>query len=199
MAVDDIIGIQIHGRYQMQNIVNTIHYKITEQGSTEEHILQNTVDNWHFQNTAGWLARHIDTYSLMGLKAFSVTGDNKRPGIAHIDDPGVVTGTEVPSPVCRVITLYTDSDNYRRRGRVMLSGSETLQFMDADGSVTPAEIVLLQVLGVLLIADVEGGGDIVQPGLKPTELLPFEPFVSQLGRKTPSLIRSRRVRSFGIG
>lgn len=202
MAVLDIIGLQIHGRYQNQNIVNTIHYQITEQVSNENDVLQQLVDNWVFINRGAWIGRHIDTYTLMGLKGFSVTGDNKRPGIAHIADAGLVTGTEVPSPVCRVLTLYTNSDNYRRRGRVMLSGSETLQFEDSDGSVTAAEIVLMEVLGASLIVDIDGEGDNAQPGLAPVAgppALPFEAFTSVLGRKTPALIRSRRVRSFGIG
>lgn len=199
MAVDDIIGIQIHGRYQSQNIVNTIHYKITEQASNEDDVLSQLCSNWNLINTGAWTARHLDSYTFKGLKAFSLSGDNKRPGILHIDDPGLVTGTEVPSPICRVITLYTGSSNYRRRGRVMLSGSESLQFDIVDGSVTSAEITLMEVLGASLIVDIDGAGDSAQPGLAPTDVLPFEPFTSVLGRKTPALISSRRVRTFGIG
>lgn len=199
MAVDDIIGIQIHGRYQQQNIVNLIHYQITEQTFDEMTILGNLCVAWETANKTAWLARHIDTYSLMGLKAFSLTGDNKLPGIRHIDEAGAVVGTEAPSPLCRTLTLYTGSDNYRRRGRVMLSGSADTMFNDDDGAVTDAELTALVTLGTALLDDVGSGGNVCVPGLAPNGILPYERYIGVLARKTPALIRSRRVRGFSIG
>lgn len=199
MAVDDIIGIQVHGQYQMQNIVNVMHYKITEQVADDHDVLQQLALQWEIQNKATWLGRHIDTYSLMGLKAFSLTGENKRPGIVHIDEAGAIVGVESPSPLCRVITMYTQSENYRRRGRIMLSGSADAHFDDADGAVAAVEIALLTLLGQTLMADLDDGSEAAEPGLAPTAVLPFEKFTAVLARRTPACIRSRRVRGFAIG
>lgn len=199
MAVDDVIGIQIHGRYQMQNIVNVIHYQITEQVADDHDVLNSLCQGWESQNKVNWLARHLDSYRLMGLKGFSLTGNNKRPGIVHIDEAGSVVGTEEPSPVCRVITLYTDSSNYRRRGRVQLSGGDTTMFNDADGAVSDTELGFMAILGAALIADISNFGDVGDPGLAPSGVLPFEPYTDVLARRTPSLIRSRRIRGFSIG
>jgi hypothetical protein len=199
MAENDEIGVQIHGRYQDQNIVNVMHYKITAQAASEADILYTLALAWESLHGTTWLSRHLDTYSLMGVKLFSISGANKRPGIQHIDEPGLVTGTEEPAALCRVVTLYTGSDNYRRRGRIMLSGSEILQFNDDDGGVTNAEIILMEALGTALLAPVTSGANTMIPGLRHTAALPFEPYTSALGRKTPALIRSRRVRGFAIG
>lgn len=199
MAVDDIVGLQICGRYQQQNIVNTIHFKLNEQVSDEHDILDSLCAAWEAANKVPWLARHMDTYSLMGLKGFSLTGDNKKPGIVHIDEPGVIVTGECSSALCRTITLYTDSDNYRRRGRVMLSGSSADHFNNDDGAVTDAELVLMAVLAPYLVADLSAGGDTAEPGLAPTVTLPWERFTGTQARKTPAVIRSRRVRGFSIG
>lgn len=199
MAVSDIIGVQIHGRYQGQNIVNVMHYRITAQETGEDDILYDFALAWETTFKTTWLARHIDTYKLMGVKFFNLTGVNKRPGIQHIDDPGVVTGTETPSPVCRVVTLYTASTNFRRRGRLMLSGSEDLMFNDDDGGVTNTEITSMENFGTQLIANLVADADVCEPGLAPAGVLPFEPFTSAMGRKTPALLRSRRIRGFAIG
>lgn len=199
MAVDDIVGIRIVGRYQDQNIVNTIHFQITAQSSSELDILQSLTDQWLVQNGSTWRGRHIDTYRLVGIKGFSLSGPNKIPGITEDGTVGDVIGTEVPALVCRTITMYTASSNFRRRGRVMLSGGEIAQFETGDGSVTAAERALMGTLGALLINDVVAGGDSFTPGLAPTDVLPFEPFTGQLGRKTPSSVTSRRIRGFSIG
>lgn len=199
MAVDDIIGIQIHGRYQMQNIVNVMHYEVTEQTSDDHELLGQFCTQWETQHKSGWLARHIDSYSLMGLKGFSITGANKRPGIVHINDPGAIVGEEAPSPICRVVTLYTDSDNYRRRGRIMLSGSADAHFNDADGAVTDVELAAMVILGEALILPMTFSGNTTQPGLRPQGILTFEQFTAAQSRRTPACIRSRRVRGFSIG
>lgn len=199
MAVDDIVGIRIVGRFQSQNIVQTMHFKIITQDSMESTVLKALGDLWETTHKTAWLALHCDTYSLMGIRGFNKVGVNKRPGITHIDDPGVVALDELASPVCRTITLYTESDNYRRRGRLMLSGGTVNDLDVADGSVSGSMQAALTSLGSALIDNLVYAGDEFQPGLAPTALLPFEPFTSALGRLTPSLVRSRRVRAFLIG
>lgn len=199
MAVDDVIGIQIHGRYQMQNVVNVMQYKITEQTADNHELLGKMCLAWETSHKTVWLGRHIDSYRLMGLKGFSLTGLNKRPGLVHIDEAGSVVGVETPSPICRVITMYTDSPNYRRRGRVMLSGSEDTMFGDDDGAVVDAELALLAILGTALMADLDDGSNAAEPGLAPHGLLEFEKFTAVQARRTPACIRSRRVRGFSVG
>lgn len=199
MAANDIVGIHITGRYQAQNIVSTLHFKIKAQTVTDHEVLQTLVVAWDTAMTTAWLARHIDSYELVGLRGFSKSGNNKRPGLLAIGDPGIVTGEEVPSPVCRVITLYTDSTNYRRHGRVMLSGADTLMFNNDDGAVTTTEIAALAALAGLFTADVVDGGDEFEPCIPPTATLPFELITSALVRKTPACVRSRRVRNFSVG
>lgn len=199
MAVDDVIGIQIHGRYQMQNIVNIMHYKITTQTLDDHVILGSLCTQWETQHKTAWLARHIDSYRLMGLKGFSLTGANKRPGLVHIDEAGSIVGEEAPSPICRTITLYTDSDNYRRRGRLMLSGSADAHFHDDDGAVIDAELAFLVILGEALMIDLDTGSNAAEFGLASTALLPFEKITAVQARRTPACIRSRRVRGFSIG
>jgi len=199
MAVDDIVGVRIVGRYQQQNIVNTMHYKIIAQAVSEALVLQFLSDLWETSHKTAWLALHIDTYSLMGIRAFNKVGVNKKPGITHIDEAGGVALDEAPSPLCRTITLYTESDNYRRRGRLMLSGSNVSDFDDEDGAVTGSVIGSLQAFGSDVVENIDAGGTEFQPGLPPTDVLPWEPFTSALGRATPSLVRSRRVRGFSIG
>lgn len=199
MAVDDIVGVRVVGRYQSQNIVNTLHYKITAQTATEHEILQLLCAAWDATLSTQWVNRHIDTYELIGIKAFSKTGDNKRPGILDIGDAGAVVGEEVPSPICRVITLYTDSDNYRRHGRVMLSGGAVSMFNTDDGAVTAAEVTALETLADLLIDPITFDEEGVTPVIPPTDLLAVENITAALPRKTPACIRSRRVRGFSIG
>lgn len=199
MAVDDYVGISVVGRYQMQNIVNTMHYKITEQVAGENTILYSLCEAWVTALETPWVARHIDTYTLEGLRAFSKSGSNKRPGILSLGTSGAVVGSEVSSPLCRVITMYTDADNYRKRGRVMLSGCDTTMFNDDDGAVSAAEITALGALEGLLVGDIDNAGDTFSPYLLPVGEDPGESIVSALARKTPALIRSRRVRGFTIG
>jgi hypothetical protein len=199
MAVDDIVGCRVVGRYMDQNIVNTFHYQIINQAAGEDAILQALSDAWETTNKSDWLARHSDDYSLIGVRAFGVTGVNKVPGITHIDDPGDVVEPEALSPICRTITLYTESDNHRRRGRVMLSGSTAGMFDPSDGTVTLVEIAALVPLAILLTTLLTSGGNSFQPGLPPSGELPWEPYTGYKARLTPSVIRSRRVRGLMIG
>ena len=203
MADGDVIGIRIVGRFQGQNIVSTMHYEITHQTITDHQILQIFSDAWSAKFSAAWLLRHIDSYELIGLKAFSLTGGNKVPGRTIVETAGGVIGVETPSPLCRVITLYTDSDNHWRRGRVQLSGSADDMFNDADGAVSEAEITALGTLADLLIDGVESDEETFAPclpagtGVGGPYLL--EPITAALVRRTPACIRSRRVKGFAIG
>ena len=199
MAVDDYIGIHVVGRYQSQNIVNTLHYRITAQTVTDHQFLLLFCAQWEATLSAMWLARHIDTYELIGLKAFSKSGENKRPGILAIGANGDVVGSEVPSPICRTITLYTDALNYRKRGRVMISGCDTLMFNDSDGAVTSTEITALATLADGLIDPISFDEEAVAPYLLPVGIVDGEPITAALPRKTPAVVRSRRVRGFAIG
>lgn len=199
MAVGDICTLRIVGRYQQQNIVNVMHYAITEQGSSELEVLENLLALWDTANQAAWVARHIDSYELIGTKAFGLTGAAKTPAFDPVGVSGAVVGTEEPAALCRTITLYTESAKHRRRGRIMLSGGAADMFSVVDGAVIGTEIVLLEVLGALLIQDLFGGGDTFQPCIPPAGVDPFEPIVDMKARVTPSLIKTRRVRQFSIG
>lgn len=199
MAQGDTVILRVVGRYQGQNIVNNLHYMITDQESAETQILQNLCAAWNTAIPTTWLARHIDTYTLVGIKAFNKTGPIKVPGFLSIDSPGVVVGVETPSPVCRTITLYTASINYRRRGRIMLSGSADGMFNDDDGAVTTSEVDSLTALGQLLNSTLQSGNDAWVLAIPPTDLLPNEVITSVRGRTTPSVIRSRRIRQFLVG
>lgn len=199
MAQTDEVTLRVVGRYQAQNIVNTLVYRIVDQAVSELNVLTELLDQWDTNIKAGWLARHLDTYELVGLKAFNKTGPAKTPAFLSIGTAGSVVGEEIPSPVCRTITLYTASTNHRRRGRVMLSGTAVAQIDTDDGSVTTAEIALLDVLGTLLIAPLGAAGDTFQLGIGSTDILNFEDAVDAKGRETPSIVTSRRIRQFLIG
>lgn len=199
MAVDDIVGVRVVGRYQQQNIVNTLHYRISAQTVTDHQILQLLADAWVLAFEAMWVARHIITYELVGVKAFSKSGDNKLPGIATVGTFGDVVGDELPSSVCRVITLYTDSSNYRRHGRVMLSGTAVTMLEDTDGAVTGTEITALGSLKDELIDPIVSDEEAWVPVIPPSGVLPVEDITASLARKTPASITSRRVRGFLIG
>lgn len=199
MAVNDEFTLRVVGRYQDQNVVNTLSYEIVTQASAEQDILTAFLVLWETANKVLWLGRHIDTYSLIGLKAFAKGGEPKTPSFLSIDEAGSVVGTEFPSSICRTITLYSNSANTRRRGRVMLSGSESAQFDTLDGSVTGAEVALLNTLGASLVAGLSGGGDDARLILPSTDILPVVPIVDVQARITPSSVTSRRVRQFLIG
>lgn len=199
MAATDVSLIRIVGRYQQQNIVNTLHYQHYAQTSTEEDVLEDFITAWSTANETAWLACHIDSYELIGYKAFRVTGAAKIPAYENRAQNGTVAGEEVPSNVCRTVTLYTASANHRRRGRVMLSGSEASMFNITDGSVTVAAVAILQTLGDLLDTRVETGGDAFDLCLPATATLPVELVTKSVGRVTPSAVKSRRVSQYLIG
>lgn len=200
MAIDDVSVLRIVGRYQQQNCVSSLHYQHTAQVDHDElDTLGEFITAWATACETAWLAAHIDTYELIGYKAFRVTGAAKVPAYQNRGFNGTVAGEEVPSNVCRTITLFTASSNHRRRGRVMLSGSEQAMFLAADGSVTVAAVGILQTLGDLLTTTVVDGNDEWDMVLPATDALPVEPVVKALGRVTPSALKSRRVKQYLIG
>lgn len=199
MAVADTVLVRVVGRFQSQNIVNTFHYEVESQASEQKNLLQNLAILWDTVNGAAWLARMSDAYDLIGTKAFMADGDSVPPGIAPINLSGDVAGDPQESYVCRVVTLYTGNPNHRVRGRVMMSGGAESMFDDTDGSVTDAEVTALGALATLFATDLTGGGDTFTPALYSKAQQRTEPVLKAAARKTPALIRSRRVRQFLIG
>lgn len=199
MSVDDIVGLHVVGRYQGQNIVNNLSYHIAQQTSPEGAILESLCDAWDTQVKSAWLARHLVEYMLVGLKAHNLVGAAKLPGFLSIGTAGDVIGTEAPAPVCRTITLYTDSAKYRRRGRVQLSGSDIAMFDTDDGSVLDAEVTALGTLAALLEDSITANDDLFDPCIPANVTDPYEIIHYAIPRKTPSMIRSRRIRQFLVG
>lgn len=199
MAVNDEVTVRVVGRYQAQNIVNTLHYEIIEQAAEEKDILSELLTVWATTLKVQWLARHLDTYQLVGLKAFNKEGAAKTPAFSSLGDSGTVVGDEVASVVCRTITLYTASDNHRHRGRIMLSGSGTGMFDDADGSVSTVEIAALTALGGAFESGLSAVGNSFRFVLGSTLTHGVFPIVDSAGRETPSVLRSRRIKQFLIG
>jgi hypothetical protein len=199
MATADTCVMRICGRFQEQNIVNTLHYFIWNQTSDEQSVLAALNALWVLDIQAAWLARHSDAYELIGIKSFRVDGVPKVPGFRPIGAAGLVTGSAVLSFASRVITFYTSSSNYRRRGRLQLSGGESLMFSLDDGSVVSDELDLLDVLGDLLREPLVQGDEEFHLCIPPTDVLPVEDVIATKARVTPGVMRSRRVKNFFIG
>lgn len=199
MANNDICVLRLVGRYQSQNIVNTFHYRIVNQISTDLEVLEKLTLAWDSIIRNLWVARCIDSYTAVGLKAFRVTGTAKTPHYRVLNHAGTITGTEVPSNICRLITLYTTSSNHRRRGRVMMSGCATSMFDTADGSITNTEVAAMQSLGESMEAVLDAMEDTFQLCIPPSGTDPYEDIVDVLARSTPGAISSRRVRRFFVG
>lgn len=204
MAVNDELTLRIVGRYQDQNIVNTLTVRVSAQTTEEKNICAALITAFQSECQVAWLARHLDTYTLVGYKAFRKTGVAKTPHFTSVGSAGVVTGEELPSFVCRTITLYTDSTNHRRRGRVMLSATAVAQLDTADGSLTAGEIVALNVLGAALTGSWDANGDSFQLCIpagvdKDGNPIPTEDITDFAARETPSSVTTRRIRQFLVG
>lgn len=199
MANGDIALLRVVGRYQDQNIVNNLHYEITVDAQSPDQILDDLIDAWVTGVQTTWLARHLSSYELIGLKAFGIGGSAKVPRFLAVGTAGSVTGTQLPALVCRTITLYTASSNYRRRGRVMLSGTDAAAIDTSDGSVTDTEITALNGLGTALTTTLSLNDSDFNLCIPPTTVLPVELITNTQARKTPASIRSRRVKQFMIG
>jgi hypothetical protein len=199
MAQGDECTLRIIGRYQSQNIVNTMHYRIADQTTDDKDILDQLCTLWETANKTDWLACHNTAYTLVGLKAFGKTGTAKTPGTKAVGDAGTRSGTPVPANVCRTITLYTADVKHRRRGRVMLSGSISEDFEAGDGSLTESILTLLATLGAKLILALEGGGDEFKPGIPAAGADVWRDFNDLRARERPSQVGTRRVREFYIG
>jgi hypothetical protein len=199
MAVDDVLTLRVVGRYQDQNIVNTLHYRITAQQSPENDICSALAQQWSTDVQSAWVGDHSDAYTLVGLKAFRQSGVSNTPYFVSIGAAGLVAGDGMPAFVCRTITLYTDSANHRRRGRVMLSGTPVATVDATDGSLTTAEISNLDTLGILLAQPIEAANDSFQLCIPATDVLPVEDITDTKARETPSSVTNRRIRQFLIG
>lgn len=199
MVVGDVAVVRVVGRFQNQNIVNTMHYALTAVVSDPTDVLTNLAITWDADHGAAWLARMSDAYELIGIKAFVAKGDAVPPGIVPVSISGDVVGDNQEAFVCRTLTIYTSNLNYRVRGRIMLSGGVETMFNDTDGSVTDAEIIALAPLITSLESDIAIGGDIWRLGTYNKTLDVFSDRTILRARKTPSVVRSRRVRQFSIG
>lgn len=199
MAATDVLTLRAVGRYQSQNIVNTMHYQIVNQDSNDQEICEQLIDGWDTANRVLWIGRHIDSYTLVGLKCFRKTGTAKTPAFKLITANGSVTGDEVPSPICRTVTLYTADNKPRRRGRIMLSGSEAAMFNTTDGAVTAAEIALLETMMATLSATITEGTDEFELCIPASNGDAVQHITDYKARVTPSVITSRRIRQFLIG
>lgn len=199
MATQDVCILRIVGRYQSQNIVNTLHYQIVSQSSDDQAVLSSLCLAFQADIEAAWLARHIDSYELIGYKAFVQSGTAKTPAYIPRAQAGIVVGTEVPAAVCRTITLYTADPKHRRRGRLMLSGGEFAQFNVDDGAVTSSEMSLLGTLGAYFLVSITNAGDEFRCVIPATAVDDVQGINAAVGRATPSIVRSRRVRNFLIG
>lgn len=199
MPVGDIAVLRIIGRYQGQNIVNTMHYRVTGQSSPDFNQWDQLCVEWELTNGPLWLARMSDDYELQGIKAFTVKGDAVPPGTAIVQLPGDLTGDPQESFVCRTITFYTDNANPRRRGRLMLSGGVESLFNDADGSVASVEVGLLTILGTAFMVDLDSPDNSYEMVIfqKNPETISLP--IKARGRLTPSVLRSRRIKQFIVG
>lgn len=199
MAVDDIVSLRVVGRYQAQNIVNTFHYQIGDQGESEQAVLQSLLLAWISTVQTVWIAAHSTVYELVGIKGFNHTGAAKTPAFTAIGENGGRSGTPCPSLVCRTITLYTASAKHRRRGRAMLSGSITEDFNVADGSVNAGGRGVMDNLGTKLDDTMINGAEAFIPCIPPTAVDPVEAIIDFKSRVTPSSVTTRRIRQFLIG
>ena len=199
MATGDNIQLRVVGRYQDQNIVNNFCYNLENQVTGDQDILEQACIDWDTQMRSAWLAAHHTTYTLVGLKAFRINGTPKTPGFSTIGQPGTRSGTAAPNFVCRTITLYSTSTNFRRRGRAMLSGSIVEDFDVTDGSLTVGAKAVLDTLGALLSNGFAPAVDGYSPILKPNGALPEVPIVDYASRETPSSVTRRRIRQYLIG
>lgn len=199
MAAGDVAVLRAVGRFQDQNVVNTFHYEITDQGGPEAAQWQELADEWESTNAAAWLARHSDAYELIGIKVFTIKGDSQPPGFASVRLNGDVVGDPQESFICRTVTLYTDNANHRVRGRLMFSGGDEAMFDDTDGSVTGAEIALLNTLVDGFLTPIAGPDNTYKMVLYNKLLDVINNIIAVRGRITPSVVRSRRIRQFLIG
>jgi hypothetical protein len=199
MVENDVAVLRVVGRYQNQNISNTFHYFLTALTTPDDDALQNLVQFWETDIADAWLARHVDAYELIGIKAFVADGTSARPGYRAVGTAGDVVGDPQESFVCRVLTRYTDSTNPRVRGRLNLSGGAESMFDDTDGSVTTTEITALETLADLLDEQIIGGDATWTPVIFNTVLSTSEIITKTRPRVTPSVIRTRRIRQFSIG
>lgn len=199
MAVGDVAVLRVLGTYQNQNIVNTLHYRIITEGSTPQSRLDSLCQQWSTDLQAVWIAAHIDTYELSATQANLVKGNAIPPGEFLIAAAGTVSGVPSPAVNCRTITLYSDSSNHRRRGRVMLSGSDDGDFAAGTGIVVSGAMILMQAIGDALLDSIEPTGDEWALVLYDKATDTTSDIIKAKARPTMSVVTSRRGRPFDFG
>lgn len=199
MSIGDVAVLRIVGRYQDQNIVNTMHYEVEDQATGDAVLWDTLIDGWIGDHETLWLGEHIDAYTLIGLKAFTVKGDTRPPGERTRNNAGTIAENPAPAFVCRTITFYSESSNPRVRGRLMLSGSSEAMFHDDDGSVVAGQIITMQALGDQLLGELVDTGNTFKPVLYSKLLDATNDLLAAKARITPSSVRSRRVKRMLIG
>ena len=199
MSVNNVASLHIVSRFQDQNVVQTLHYEVMEQGSDEEDILQNLCEQWQLTYEAGLQAIVNDDLTIIGYKAFNKVGDATVPGFKDSGNAGSVVATAMPAFINKTLTLYTESTKYRRRGRFSVCGVSETEIGDADGSVTSVARAALLAFGATLITSLTGGGDSWRLVIPATVADPSEPIVGCLARLKPTILKSRRIREYLIG
>lgn len=202
MGVGDTIALKIVGRLQSQNIVQTLHYKVTAQTVADTAICDELCSAWSTTHQAAFLALISEDYELVGYKAFCVSGATLIPGQAVVGDNGTVVGESLPASVAKTITLYPEDVAMKHRGRFMIPGGTANHFDNDDGGVVAAQITSMQALGNALVAGCDNGaGDEFQLVIWGDQGGGNEAFDISVAkaRRTPANIRSRRIRELLIG
>lgn len=199
MAVGDVATLRIVSRYQDQNVVNTLHYQVVTQTSDEKDILNDLCTAWKTVLESGFTAVLNDQLDVVGYKAFNKAGSATVPGYVSSTGSGGVVATGEPAFVNKTITFYTDSANYRRRGRMMLAGVSQGELEATDGSLSPTALTALAAFGASLLVTLSNGGQEWKLVIPATAALPVEEVTDIRARETPSVNRSRRIRQFLVG
>jgi len=201
MATNDILALKVHGVYQKQNIVQTLHYKVTQQSCSDWVLLGRLCDAWNTAHTTDWLGNHNSDYLLAGIRADMAFSNNGTlpPGYLGLDAPGTVTDNPLPSYICGCVTCYVNSPNPRHRGRIMFSGRTEPEYTE-NGQMTLLAVSALEDLVAALWQDTLEGDDCqFQLGIFSKANQALHEIVKSQGAYTPALLRSRRVRQFNIG
>lgn len=199
MAVGDIGILRVVGNFQSQNIVNSLHYEVTTQATSDLVLWDDLAAGWWSDFQAEWSARHSDAYTVEGIKVFTIKGDPHPPGVEIVNEAGAVIGDPQEAFIGRTITLYTESANHRNRGRLQLSGGVESMFDDTTGAVTATEVTAMSALIGQLLDGVITTDNAYSLVIYQRVLLTSFTVARAVARVTPSVVRSRRIKQFLIG
>lgn len=202
MSVADLMQLKIVGRLQDQNCVQTLCYEISQQAAGEEAIAKQLCIAWYSTHGTAFLARCSEDYTLVGLKAFGLTGDPKVPGQSLLNGAGTVAESCPTAMIARTITLYPEEISNHHRGRIMIPGTVDSMLDNEDGSVEDDEVTAMQALADALLEGCDDGGgnafDLRIWGKVAGVPQKFD-INAVVAQKTPAAIRSRRIRELLIG